>query len=445
MIRLQRTSLAVAIAAIAVVSAGCAPKKDVTSRRTSNAGRATPEEAREDRDLREIVRWNSLARYAATAESLDAALAANLFATVHVAMRDAASAAGLHDSEPYLPYLHFDSDTIPALAAAAAADRVISELSPSLASLSAVALDEAASAYADVRLATIDLSFVSGRSVAEDVLSQRSANREYESRGVSTSEAREPAPGIWTPNLAAQASVPWRWGLAETWTSANVEQFNPPPPAVSSTNYASELAEVMRLGSKERTPSGKETAEYKAWTGDGSETIAAKWNEIALNLSDHCHFGFAERVRILALVNVAMADAGIAAYEAKANYSRWRPSSGAAFIGAKWSAAHDDDLSPSYPSDGAFLSGAASEVLAKVLGRDAQEIRIADHGDETTYESLSLASEAFGDVEIRSGAHFPSDVALGLSAGRRLGRLVVRGFFRRLQGATDEEVCSQIP
>ena len=52
---------------------------------------------------------------------------------------------------------------------------------------------------------------------------------------------------------------------------------------------------------------------------------AAVYNQIAVTIAEQRGTGAVELARLLALVNVAMADAGIAIWESKYFYQVWRP------------------------------------------------------------------------------------------------------------------------
>ncbi len=115
------------------------------------------------------------------------------------------------------------------------------------------------------------------------------------------------------------------------------------PPPIDTSTYDAAVKEVIRLGgapglsSTERTPD--ETVSGYYWAYDGSNLIGTPprlynqivriiaWNEKVT--ADPGHAGqTAEFVRLLALVNVAMADAGKFAWLEKYKHELWRPLSG---------------------------------------------------------------------------------------------------------------------
>jgi len=65
----------------------------------------------------------------------------------------------------------------------------------------------------------------------------------------------------------------------------------------------------------------------RAFLADGTGTITppGHWNQIAQGVARQEGNTLAENARMFAMLNVAMADAGIAAWDAKYTYNSWRP------------------------------------------------------------------------------------------------------------------------
>jgi hypothetical protein len=202
------------------------------------------------------------------------------------------------------------------------------------------------------------------------------------------------------------------------------------------------------------------------------------YNQIAMTIADRMGSDFFELTRLLALVNVAMADAGIAIWESKYYYQYWRPVTGIreadpgtgpsglgdgnratvgdpTFLpnGAPASNLSGPDFTPpfpSYPSGHAGFGGALFEVLRQFYGRD--DIAFTFTSDEyngmtlghdgqprplhpRSFTSLSQAEEENGQSRIYLGIHWSFDKTEGISQGRRVARYVLRNALRsrRLQ------------
>ncbi len=132
-----------------------------------------------------------------------------------------------------------------------------------------------------------------------------------------------------------------------------------------------------------------------------------RWQQVAMANTGFSSFpGF----RALALMNVAIADAEIATWEAKYFYNRPRPAQADRTL--KTRIATPD--SPSYPSEHAAAAGAAAAVLSYLFPANQQAFN-------------DLAQQA-GDAMVAAGIQYPSDIAAGLAVGRAAAeRAIQRG------------------
>jgi membrane-associated phospholipid phosphatase len=130
-----------------------------------------------------------------------------------------------------------------------------------------------------------------------------------------------------------------------------------------------------------------------------------RWQQIAMANSGLTSFpGF----RALALLNVAIADAEVAAWDAKYYYNRPRPSQ----ADRKLTTRIPTPDSPSYPSEHAAAAGAAAAVLSYLFPGNAQAFS-------------SMAQQA-GKAFINAGVQYPSDVTAGLALGQAVAARVIQ-------------------
>src|SRR5438045_4096230 len=106
----------------------------------------------------------------------------------------------------------------------------------------------------------------------------------------------------------------------------------PPPPAMTSPDYTAAYNEVKRLGGDglgtptDRTPDQTLAGIY--WAYDGTPSLCAPprlYNQITVHIADQTKLRPLELARLLALVNVAMADTAMSVWESKYHYDFWRP------------------------------------------------------------------------------------------------------------------------
>ncbi|WP_162275923.1 phosphatase PAP2 family protein [Roseimaritima ulvae] len=366
-------------------------------------------------------------------------------AMIHGAMFDTLNSfAG--DYHSYLPSQSPPSDAVPVAAAAAAAHQVASTLyseSDELAVWDA-SLHESLRGFGDADL-TGSLNF--GRSIGNAFLEAR---RE-DGADTTGSHTAGDAPGDWertAPDFLPPLLPAWADVTPFALESAN--QFRPAaPPSLDSQQYADSVDEVMRIGgysSTERTADQTEIAIFWA-DGGGTYTPPGHWNQIASETISAQQLGLLESARTFALVNYALADAGIASWDAKYGYDFWRP------IDAIRYAETDGNAStvtvenwlplvatppfPTYTSGHSTFSGAAAEVLTGLFGDNfafsseidrrpsaAQKPLAEDRIVTRHFTSFWHAAEEAGISRIYGGIHFDFDNTAGLESGRGVGQWV---------------------
>jgi len=248
-------------------------------------------------------------------------------------------------------------------------------------------------------------------------------------------------PGRWraTPPYYEDPLLP-QWGNVRLFAASASDIALSPPPAITSQAYADEWQEVKTVGgvtSDVRTPQQDEIAKYWA-DGKGTHTPPGHWNLIAQNVLLEQRRSTAEEAHIYAVLNTALADAGIAAWQHKFSYNYWRP------IDAIHHANSDDnpdtsqDLEwmnyieapnfPEYPSGHSAFSGAGATVLAQYFGDDTS---FSSHslglpGVSREFTSFSQAAQEAGMSRIYGGIHFQSANVEGLSLGRAVAHAALR-------------------
>jgi PAP2 superfamily len=289
-------------------------------------------------------------------------------------------------------------------------------------------------------------------------------------------------PGKWRQDPISQVPVALgaSWGDVTPFVIESGRQFRVgPPPDMESAAYTEAYNEVKRLGGDGITTPTERTEEQTQiglfWAYDGTPSLCAPprlYNQLAMTIADQMGTDFMGLTRLLALVNVAMADAGIASWESKFYYQFWRPITGiresdegtgptgtgdgnrdtrgdATFmpLGAPASNLAGPNFTPpfpAYPSGHAAFGGALFEVLREFYGRD--DIAFAFTSDEFNgltrghdgqvrpelsrhFTSLSAAEEENGQSRIYLGIHWSFDKTEGIAQGRRVAQYVVAHAF----------------
>lgn len=399
----------------------------------------------EDRSLMSanvVLDWNVTA-LAATAQAGNAPpVAARTMAIVHAAVYDAVNAIDPTHA-PYATNRQGPSDASPEAAAAAAAHRTLVELYPTQRATLDAALAASLAAVPDGPAENKGVAL--GRSVALHLLDLRATD------GADATVPYSPGadPGDWqlTPPLARPPLVP-HWGSVTPFTMTSGDQFRPAgPPALTSAEYTAAFNEVKELGAANSTRRTDEETEIARFWADSS---VPHWNRIAATVSESQGLALPQTARILALMNLATADAYISSFEAKYVYNFWRPITAiraaetdgnpATLADPNWTPLLVNPQMPSYASGHSTFGGAAAVVLAGFFGTD--DIAFTSTSDFSpgvtrTFTSFSEAADENARSRLLAGIHWSFDNVDGLAAGRALGAYVVDNFLEPAHGADD--------
>jgi len=282
----------------------------------------------------------------------------------------------------------------------------------------------------------VDSGIAWGEFVATELLEERSsdgfpAGGEPDNGSLDVGKWR-PEAGL--PPAGMPAVTPWLAVLTPfVMTSPN--QFRPGgPPALNSAAYASDFEEVKRLG---RATGSTRTADQTVIAFFWTDNTISHWNRIAVTLALEQRNRLSENARLFALLNLAMADAGIAVWDAKFEFRFWRPFSAIPLAGDDGNPATAADpawttlvLTPNhqeYPSGHGGLSGAAAHVLGRFFGDKTTFTHRSDTAPYAprTHRRFSAAADEANNSRIYGGIHFRSAVRDGRTIGDNVGRLVM--------------------
>jgi hypothetical protein len=208
-------------------------------------------------------------------------------------------------------------------------------------------------------------------------------------------------PGKWTGDKPYEPTG----GTWQTWVLTSGDQFRPgPPPAPDSVQMAKDLAELREY---ERTGLSNLTAAYWEYYG-GRASFELYSNQTSLKLFESRLDANPPRAaRVYALVQAAMYDVFVAAWDAKYTYWAMRPNQ----IDPTVVTVFTTPSHPSYPAAHASLAGAMETILGALFPQDAEYFtRMADA------ESWS---------RLWAGIHFRSDIEAGRELGHNVGNAVV--------------------
>ena len=266
-------------------------------------------------------------------EQLGPGRTALAFAIVHVAIFEAVNAV----TGGYTSYTGLEpapaGTSIEAAVAQAAHDTLAAEY-PSQAPRfdDLLANDLAQLPDDDAKQSGIDLG---GRAAASILALRVDDGSQYQEPRLGEDFFTSDEPGKWRQDPIAQSPLALGayWGSVTPLVLSWSGQFRAPaPPALTSTSYTVAFNEVKQVGGDGvttptlRLPDQTFAAIYWGYDGTpGLGTPPRMFNQIVVQLATARGSTVAQLARLLALVNVAMADAGIACWESKFYYQFWRP------------------------------------------------------------------------------------------------------------------------
>jgi hypothetical protein len=427
-----------------------------------------------------ILEWNAVALQAGvldnalnfTAQQGGPTRASRALAIVHAAMFDAVNSIdGSYD--PYMVAIDAPRTASIEAAAAQAGHDTLSALYPAFHSIfdAVLAADLAAIPNPVAREQGLEV----GQMAAAVILAARS----NDGSNVVVTYTPGTAPGQWRPDPLhpTQVALTPNWGNVTPFTLLSGDQFQvPPPPALTSQEYTDAFNEVKAIGGDGVTTPTTRTAEQTQigifWAYDGQPGIGTPprfFNQIARTIANQEGNTEIQNARFFALINLAMADAGIACWDVKYDDNFWRPVAAIREagtdgnpntvadpnwtpLGAQADNGNGTNFTPPFP---AYTSGHATfgaslfRVMADFYGTD--NITFTIGSDEfngitrdangnvrpvltRTFHSFSEAAEENGQSRIYLGIHWKFDKVQGILEGREIGDWVVGHFLRAHHG-----------
>jgi len=281
---------------------------------------------------------------------------------------------------------------------------------------------------------SIDHGLAWGRAVADGILAWRGGDG---IAAVLPPYVPGGAPGNWAPTPPTFGPPLFRqYATMTPFALKSPSQFlPPPPPSLTIGSYTQDFDETKAMGSATstlRTPVDTQTAVF--W---GTDTPAAIWNRVADDLADANHTTLMQNARLLARMNVALADAVIAIWNAKNTYDTWRPITAIQRAGTDgnpdtapelaWTPLLPTPQFQEYPAGHPGVSNAGASVLASFYG-NATPFTATSMGLPGVVRSFTSFSEATAQVEdarVFGGMHFRFSCDTGRMMGAEVADYVL--------------------
>ena len=383
-----------------------------------------------------VLTWNQTMLDAIRLDATPPPMASRGMAMVSLAMYDTINA--IEGTPGYYVSLPAQAGTSADAAAASAAHRVLSYLYPGQQALFDTQL------AASLALMPNGAGKTDGIALGQNIANAIIAIRATDGWNDFVDYVPGNQPGAWqqTAPMYDVALLP-QWADLTPFALTSPDQFRPAgPPALDSAAYAAALNEVKALGSATgSTRTADQTQIARFWAdGGGTYTPPGHWDQIAQQIALQQGNSLSANARLFAELNVALADAGITAWNTKYADAFWRPVTaiqqadldGNALTTADptWSSFLITPPFPEYISGHSTFSGAAAEILTSVFGANVgfTTTSLGLPGVTRTFTSFEQAAQEAGRSRIYGGIHFEFSNQDGLTAGHQLADFVLNRF-----------------
>jgi hypothetical protein len=262
-----------------------------------------------------------------------------------------------------------------------------------------------------------------------------------------------PAPGHWQPLVDPATGqpildpTPWV-GFVKPFVMTGPSQFRTAGPnALSSAAWAAEFNEVKALGRIDSTVRTPEQTYIARWW---QSTPTLGWNAVARDLIAREDLDIADSARLLAMQNVAAADAAINCWNDKYYWDFWRPWNAIRRAAEDGNAATAPDPTwsalitapyPEHPSGHLCLDGAHTRVLQRFFGdvieggfqiTSISAFLLPDDPRTRTFSSFSGVLAEITEARIWAGLHYRTADVQAQQLGKNVSEYTAEKFFQPL-------------
>jgi hypothetical protein len=251
-------------------------------------------------------------------------------------------------------------------------------------------------------------------------------------------------PGVWrlTPPAYAKPQTPWMANM-RPFVLRSADQFlPPPPPSLHSQEWVDAFNEVKSLGAANSTT---RTAEQTTIANFWSANVNRQWGRLTRTIASSLGLDVPQSARWFAMVDVTLADAGIAFMNAKYHYLFWRPVTAidptsvtndgfgpvpafddgnpATVEQQGWRPLLATPNHPEYPSAHATFTSAIAEILTRYLGTSNINVDVQGMPNFSMTRHFDTADALRTEVEnarIWAGLHYRFSVNAGAELGREV-------------------------
>jgi hypothetical protein len=276
-----------------------------------------------------------------------------------------------------------------------------------------------------------------GKATAEAVLAKR-ANDNADTGGPYINKTCPPAN---TPAGKYQCTPGFPFVAFEKWEvvtpfvlKEHSEFRSGPPYKIDDPKFKADLEEVKKLGSDGKAMPTTRTSEQTEIALFWYESSPLKWGRIAQTIAKDKNLDLWDSARLLAIMQMGLADGYLAMVSGKNFYDMWRPVTAIHVNGDKsWVPFMPTPPDQTYPSGHSIEGGVGAAVLKAFFGTDQMNFKDCgatmepghtcwdDKPVMRSYASFTQAAEENAISRVYIGFHFRNDTVEGTAYGRKIG------------------------
>jgi hypothetical protein len=253
------------------------------------------------------------------------------------------------------------------------------------------------------------------------------------------------APGVWRPTPPGNLPMAVSWlGAVTPFTLTRPSQFRAePPPALTSSQYTKDYNEVKSVGTLNSSSRNADQTDLAHFYAGNTPVI---WNRALRNIAVAHVDNIADSARLFALVDMAVADALISAWNDKTHYVFWRPitairegdndgNPGTAGDSG-WVSLITTPNYPDYTSGAVNFATTVTSVLEHFFETDHMAFSVTTTNllptvqDTRTYHRFSDAAQEVVDARVYSGIHFRFADEAARKQGKQVAQWAFKNFLR---------------
>jgi hypothetical protein len=279
-----------------------------------------------------------------------------------------------------------------------------------------------------------------GQQVGHEAAATLAATRVGDGRDAPITVPRPPDPpaGMWVPTGNGEFLAAWLGATRPVLIESSTQFADDGPDALTSEEYAADLAEVKAMGAATGSARSEADTEVALFWSDNPPR---QYQDAMRDRAVRHGMDIVETARMFAATNAAGADALITCWQGKLDTNFWRPVTAiqqadrdgnpATVADPAWASLRPAPPYPEWPSGHGCVSSAVAETLEELFGRGEVDLDVRSEVTGTTrhYDSEEAWLDDVVNARIWLGIHFRDAMDDARDIGNQVADHVVDGWF----------------